>query len=154
MTKLTEVWDKLGVTAWQFKIVSLRERGMPEWDAWNAVVMEWMQAGNFEPLLEMIKDNPIGGLRGPVLDLLAQMLKDGRLVVPPGNGRPVDLEAAVRNEFAADIYEDNRERWRDDDTGKPLASEVLFEAVGSLAGKSPDTVRQAVKARRKANPKS
>jgi hypothetical protein len=151
MTELTKIWDKLGVTPWEFKIASLRERGMPEHDAWNAVVMEWMQAGNFRPLLAMIKDNPIVGLRGgPVLNLLAQMLASGRLVVPRGNGHPVDLEAGVRDQFAADIYEDGRESFRVDDTGEPIPSEALFEIVGSMAGKSPDSVRKAVKAKRKA----
>ena len=152
MTELTKIWDKLGVTPWEFKIASLRADGMPEHDAWNAVVMEWMQAGDFQPLLAMIKDSI--GLRGPVLALLAQMLADGRLVFRHVNGRPVDLEAGVRDAFAADIYEDGRTSLVVDGTGGPLPSEVLFEIVGGMAGKSPDTVRQAVKARRKANPKS
>lgn len=51
MTKLTEIWDKLGVTPWQFKIASLHEAGMSEWEAKNKVVMEWMLAGDFRPKL-------------------------------------------------------------------------------------------------------
>ena len=122
---------------------------MNEWEAKNKVVMEWMQAGDFRPLLAMIKESQIGVLRGPALGLLVQMLADGRLVLQRGNGHPPDLEAAVRDEFAADIYEDCRSTLRDDDTGGPVPSEALFEIVGSMAGKGPDSVRKAVKAKRK-----
>jgi len=148
------IWDQLsqlGVTPWGYKIASLRKAGMPEDEAKNKVVMEWMQAGNFRPLLARIKET--GLLRGPVLDLLAQMLDSSQLTLRSGPGRPPDPEAAVRDQFAADVYEDCRKCFVVDDTGRPIPSGVLFEIVGSMTDVGGDSVRSAVKAKRKSNRK-
>jgi len=152
MREKTNFWDQAGLTLWDYKIDSLRVAGMSEDDARNAVVMEWMRAGDFRPLLAMIKNSRIG-LRGPVLGLLAQMLASGQLVLrAAGPGRPPDPEAAVRSEFVADVYDDCRKSLRDDDAGGPVRSEVLFEAVGKMAGVGDESVKKAVKAKRKQRP--
>jgi hypothetical protein len=148
------IWDQLGqlgVTPWDYKIASLRKAGMSEDEAKNKVVMEWMQAGNFRPLLARIKENGI--LRGPVLGLLAQMLASGQLTLKAGPGRPPDPEAAVRDQFAADIYEDCRECFVVDDTGRPIPSDALFEIVGSMMDVGDESVKKALKAKRKSNRK-
>src|SRR5262249_13144667 len=145
---MTKIWDQMGLTPWGYEIAGLQgEAGMNEWEAKNKVVMKWMQAGDFRPLLAMIKES--GVLRGPALGLLARMLASGQLVLRSGPGRPPDPEAAVRGQFAADTYEDCRECFRVDDTGEPIPSDVLFDVLGSITGVGEDSVRQAVKAKRK-----
>jgi hypothetical protein len=145
---MTKIWDQLKLDPWDYEIAVLGDTsGMPWHQARSKVVMKWMRAGDFRPLLAMIKETGI--LRGPEVGLLAQMLASGQLVLRNGPGRPPDPEAAVRDQFAADTYEDCRECFRVDDTGEPIPSDVLFDVLGSITGVGEDSVRQAVKAKRK-----
>jgi hypothetical protein len=143
---MRKVWDQLKLKPWDYEIASLAEVSGNEHEAKNKVVMKWMQAGDFRPLRWMIKKE--GVLRGPVLHLLARMLATDQLTLKGGRGRPQDLEAAARDEFAADTYEDSRTHLRLED-GKEVGSDDLFRAVGSVVGTGQESVRQAVTARRK-----
>ena len=114
---------------------------MPEHEARSFVIMRWMKAGNFRPMLAAIKKN--GLLREPVLGLLVQMIETGELAFKQkGRGRPPDPEADVRNLFNADVYEDFLRHYQ-------VSSEGLFEAIGSVSGVGHESARQAVKAKRK-----
>ena len=144
---MTKIWDQMGLTPWDYEIAGLQEEaGMNEWEAKNKVVMKWMRAGDFNPLLWMIKKEGI--LRGPALGLLVQMIATGQLKVKKGRGRPQDPEAAAKDQFAADTYED----CRNDPELKEVRSDDLFRSVGSISGVGEDSVRGAVTGKRK--PKS
>ena len=99
---MRKIWTQLGLTPWEYEIASLADVSGNEHEAKNKVVTEWMRAGDFKPLLWMIKKEGI--LRGPALSLLARMLATGQLTFKGGPGRPQDPEAAVRDQFAADTY--------------------------------------------------
>ena len=147
---MRKVWDQLKLKPWDYEIARLGEAQGLSWAAAReAVVMEWMRAGKFDPLLAMIKESRIGVRHGPVLNLLVQMLASGQLTLQRGNGRPHDPEAAARDKFVADTYEDCRSALKVDDTGEPIRSELLVETLGSMAGTSHDSVRKAIKASRK-----
>jgi hypothetical protein len=80
------------------------------------------------------------------------MIETGQLAFKQeGGGRPLDPEADVRNLFAADTYEDFLKNVDKANSDK-LTSDDLFGAVGSAFGSSPENVRQAVTAKRKAKP--
>jgi hypothetical protein len=81
-------------------------------------------------------------LRGPVLGLLREMIDTGQLTVKTGRGRRPDPEAAIRDEFAADTYEDFLKDHQ-------VSSDDLFRVIGSVTGVGDDSVRQAVTAKRK-----
>jgi hypothetical protein len=144
---MKKIWEQFkeqtGLEPWEYQIASLAEVGGDEYEVRDKVVMEWMQAGDFRPLLWMIKKQ--GHLRGAVLNLLAQMLADGQLTLKAGRGPPQDPEAAVAHQYAADAYED----CRNDPELKELSSDDLFDVVGSAFGSSEQSVRQAVTAKRK-----
>ena len=147
------VWDRLGVKPWDYEIDCLRVEGMPEHEARNKVVMQWMQVGDFRPLLAMIRESQLGVLRGPVLNLLVQMLANGRLKLSGGpGGRPFNPEIAVRDQVVADVFEDCRECFLVDETGEPIPVHVLVEILGGMACVSEDSIRQVLKARRKSKP--
>ena len=137
---MRKIWTQLGLEPWEYETAYRAEQGMPEHEAKSFVIMRWMKAGDFRPLLAAIKKN--GLLREPVLGLLVQMLESGELTFKQGPGRPLDPEAAVRNMFAADTYEDFLRHYQ-------VSSEGLFEVVGSVSGVGHESVRQAVKAKRK-----
>jgi hypothetical protein len=135
-----KVLERMGLEHWEFEIHRLREGGMSEPDAKNKVVMDRMLAGNFRPLLTIIRSE--GVLRGPALRLLAQMLADKRLVFKKkGRGRPTDPEADFRDELIADAYD----HWR----SHGVSHEDLTRAIGEVGGVSPDSVRQTVTKHRK-----
>jgi hypothetical protein len=143
---MRKVWDQLKLKPWDYQIARLGEAQGLSWDAAReAVVMEWMRAGNFDPLLAMIKESRIGVRHGPVLNLLVKMIESGQLTLQRGNGRPLDPEAAARDKFVADTYED----CRTDPELKEVRSEDLFRSVGSISGVGEDSVRQAVTDKRK-----
>jgi hypothetical protein len=100
---MRKVWDQLKLKPWDYEIARLGEAQGLSWAAAReAVVMEWMRAGKFAPLLEMIKESRVGVRHGPVLGLLVQMIESRQLVLRNGPGRPLDLEAAAKNKFVAD----------------------------------------------------
>ena len=140
---MRKIWTQLGLTPWEYEIARLAEISGNEHEAKNKVVMEWMRAGDFKPLLWMIKKEGI--LRGPVLSLLAEMLATGQLTIQKSKGRPQDREAAARDQFVAATYED----CRTDPELKEVRSEDLFRSVGSISGVGEDSVRQAVTEKRK-----
>ena len=140
---MRKIWTQLGLTPWEYEIARLAEISGNEHEAKNKVVMEWMRAGDFKPLLWMIKKEGI--LRGPVLSLLAEMLATGQLTIQKSKGRPQDPEAAARDQFVAATYED----CRTDPELKEVRSEDLFRSVGSISGVGEDSVRQAVSEKRK-----
>jgi hypothetical protein len=132
---MKKVFDQIGADPWDYEIDQLRvEQGMNPWDAKDFVIMKWMQAGDFRPLLAQIKRE--GVLRGSALGLLVRMLQSGQLVLKnEGRGRPDDPEAAVRDDLAAYTYEDLR---------KEVASADLFRELAKVAGVSEESVRMAV----------
>src|SRR5262249_43650122 len=139
-----KIWTQLGLEPWEYEFNSIAvETGMAAHEAKNKVVMEWMRAGNFEPLLWMIKKE--GMLRQPIVGLLAQMIATGQLTFKKGGGRPPGQEAAAKDRFAADTYED----CRTDPELEEVSSDDLFRTVGSVSGVGEDSVRQAVKNKRK-----
>jgi hypothetical protein len=136
---MTKVWNKLGLDPWDYEIALRVDQGMDPQKAKELVIRRWMQAGDLRPLSATIKKD--GLLRGSVLGLLVQMIDTGRLKVPRKQGHPQDPEAAVRDQFAADTYE---EFLKDCVVG----SDDLFGAVARVCGVSEQSVRQAVTARR------
>src|SRR6516225_229914 len=136
---MRKVWSQLksqlNLEPWDWEINLLHEQGMSEHEAKCYVIMKWMKAGNFKPMLASIKENKV--LRAPVLSLLAQMIETGQLTFKKGRGRPSDPEAAVRDLFAADAYEDFLKHHQ-------VKSDVVFRALGRVAGVSEESVRQAV----------
>ena len=140
---MRKIWTQLGLTPWEYEIASLAEVSGNEHEAKNKVVMKWMRAGDFNPLLWMIEKEGI--LRGPALGLLAQMLATGRLRVKKGRGRPQDPETAAKDQFAAATYED----CRNDPELKDVRSDDLFRSVGSISSVGEESARQAVTTKRK-----
>ena len=139
-----KIWTQLGLESWEYEFNSVAvETGTTAHEAKNKVVMEWMRAGNFQPLLWMIKKE--GMLRQPIVNLLAQMIATGQLTFKKGRGRRTDPEAAARDRFAADTYED----CRTDPELEEVTSDDLFRTVGSVVATGEDSVRQAVKNKRK-----
>jgi hypothetical protein len=141
---MRKIWNQLGLDPWDYEINLLADKGMNAWKAKSFVIMKWMQAGDLRPLSAAIKKD--GVLRGPVLGLLAQMIESGQLTFRKGRGRPDDPEAAARDQFAADIYEDFLRE-------NQVSSDDLFRAIGSVSGASEESVRQAVTNKRR-KPKS
>lgn len=136
---MTKVWDKLKLDPWDYEIELRVEQGMDRHKAEEHVICRWMLAGNLKPLSATIRKH--GLLAGPILTLLMQMIENGWLVVNRGRGRPTEPEAATRDEFAADTYEDFQRYYK-------VGSDDLFRAVAAVCGVSEQTVRQAVSARR------
>jgi hypothetical protein len=136
---MRKIWNQLGLDPWDYEINLLADKGMNAWKAKSFVIMKWMQAGDLRPLSAAIKKD--GVLRGPVLGLLAKMIDTGQLTFRKGRGRPDDPEAAARNKFVADIYEDFLREYQ-------VSSDDLFRAIGSVSGASEQSVRQAVTTRR------
>ena len=135
-----KIWTQLGLEPWEYELNSIAvDTGMTAHEAKNKVVMEWMRAGDFRPLLWMIRKE--GMLRAPVVGLLARMIATGQLRVKKGRGRRPDPEAAARDQFAADTYEDFLKHYE-------VGSDELFEILGSVTGKGEGSVRQAVTAKR------
>jgi hypothetical protein len=139
---MKKVWNQLGAGPWDYEIDALRvEQRMDLYKAKCLVIMKWMQAGDLRPMLAAIKKD--GVLRGPVLGLLVQMIESGQLAFKKGGrGRRPDPEAAVRDHLAADIYEDFLKDHQ-------VSSDDLFRAIGSVAGVSVESVRQAVTTKRR-----
>lgn len=136
---MTKVWNQLKLDPWDWEIELRVDQGMDRQKAKEHVIQRWMKAGDFRPLSAAAKKQ--GWLRGPVLALLVQMIDTGQLTVNKGKGRPQDPEAAARDEFAAETYEDFLKYYK-------IASDDLFKTVASVCGVSEQTVRQAVSARR------
>jgi len=136
---MKKLWNQLGLDPWDFEIVLRVDQGMDEQKAKEHVIQRWMEAGDLRPLSAAAKKQ--GLLRGPILSLLVRMIDDGQLVVNRGKGRPQDPEATVRDEFAADTYEDFLKYYE-------IGSDDLFETVAAVCGVSEQVVRQAVTARR------
>jgi hypothetical protein len=130
-------WNELGLTPWDYQINLLADQGTDLWKAKSLVIMKWMRAGDFKPMVAQIRKE--GVLRGPALGLLVRMIESGELVFKKGRGHPQDPEAAARNEFAADTYE---EFLKDDEV--KVSSEDLFRTIGTVTGSSVESVRQAV----------
>jgi hypothetical protein len=144
---MRKIWNDLGLTPWDYEINLLAEQeGMNPWVAKSHVIMKWMKAGDFRPLLAQIKKE--GVLRGPALGLLVKMIESGELEFKKGRGHPNDPEAAARDEFAADTYEEFLK-----DPEVKVASDDLFRAIGSVTGSSVESVRQAVTNKRKSKGK-
>jgi hypothetical protein len=143
---MRKIWTDLDLTPWDYEINLLAEQeGMNPWVAKSHVIMKWMKAGDFRPLLAQIKKE--GVLRGPALGLLVQMIERGELAFKKGRGHPNDPEASARDQFAADTYE---EFLKDAE----VASDDLFRTIGKVTGSSVESVRQAVTTkRRKPKPK-
>ena len=144
---MRKIWTQLGLKPWEYEIARLAEINGNEHEAKNKVVMDWMRAGDFDPLLWMIKKEGI--LRGPALGLLAQMLATGRLRVKKGRGRPQDPETAAKDQFAAATYED----CRNDPELKDVRSDDLFRSVGSISSVGEESVRHALTTKRKGKPR-
>jgi|SRR5262249_38526735 len=140
---MRKIWTQLGLTPWEYEIARLAEVSGNEHEAKNKVVMEWMRAGDFNPLLWMVKKERI--LREPVLTLLVEMITTGQLTVKKGRGRPQDPETAAKDQFAADTYED----CRNDPELKEVRSDDLFRSVGSISSVGEESARQAVTTKRK-----
>jgi hypothetical protein len=70
------------------------------------------------------------------------MIDSGQLTVKTGRGRRPDPEADIRDEFAADTYEEFLKDYE-------VSSDDLFRVIGSVAGVSDESIRQAVTARRR-----
>jgi hypothetical protein len=139
---MKKIWNQLGAGPWDYEIDVLSvEQGMNRYKAKCLVIMKWMKAGDPRPLLAAIKED--GVLRGPVLGLLVQMIESGQLTFRKGVGRGPDPEAAVRDHLAADTYEDLRKDHQE------VGSDDLFRAIGSVAGVSEESVRQAVTTKRR-----
>jgi hypothetical protein len=137
---MRKVWKQLGLTPWDYEINLRIDQGMDPHKAKSLVIQRWMKAGDFRPLAAAIKKE--GVLRGPILSLLVQMIDTGQLMVPAKQGRPQDPEAAARDEFAADTYEDFLK-------DHVVGSDDLFRAVAEVCGVSEQVVRQAVTDRRR-----
>jgi hypothetical protein len=138
-------WNELGLTPWDYEINLLADqKGMNPWVAKSHVIMRWMQAGDFRPLLAQIKKE--GVLRGPALGLLVRMIESGELTFRKGRGRPNDPEASVRDQFAADTYEEFLKDHQ-------VSSDDLFRVIGKVTAASVESVRQAVTTKRKAKGK-
>jgi hypothetical protein len=135
---MKKIWDQLG-DPWDWEIALRVDQGMDEWKARDHVISRWMKAGDLRPLAASARKR--GWLRGPILDLLIQMIGDGQLVVNKGRGRPADPAADARDEFAADTYEDFLKHYQ-------VGSDDLFRSVAAVCGVSEQVVRQAVTARR------
>jgi hypothetical protein len=136
-------WNQLGLTPWDYEINLIAEKeGMDAWKAKSHVIMKWMKAGDFRPLLAQIRKE--GVLRGPALGLLVQMIESGELMFRKGRGHPNDPEAGARDEFAADTYEEFLK-----DYEVKVSSDDLFRTIGSVVGTGEESVRQAVKTRRR-----
>jgi hypothetical protein len=137
---MKKVLTQLALKPWDYEIALRVDQGMETWKAKELVIRRWMQAGDLGPLSATIKKD--GVLRGPILSLLVKMIDSGQLgFIRKGGGRPKDPEAGVRDEFAADTYE---EFLKDAVVG----SDDLFRAVARVCGISVDSVRQAVTERR------
>jgi hypothetical protein len=106
-------------------------------DKARAVAMfRWLWHGDLRPLEAAISEGR--PLPQCVLNLLADMIADGRLRVAGRRGRPKKPERSMRDYVAALAYE------REDG-----ASNEAFDRIAKLIGKSDRTVRQAVTAWRK-----
>jgi hypothetical protein len=137
---MRKIWTQLGRKPWDYEIALRIDQGMDQQKAKELVIRRWMQAGDLRPLSAAIKKD--GLLRGSVLGLLGQMIDSGELAFNrKGRGRPDDPEAAARNEFAADTYEDFLK-------DHVVGSDDLFGAVARVCGVSEQSVRRAVTARR------
>jgi hypothetical protein len=144
---MRKVWTDLDLTPWDYEINLLAEQeGMNPWVAKSHVIMKWMKAGDFRPLLAQVRKE--GVLRGPALGLLVQMIERGELRFKKGRGHPQDPEAAARDAFAADTYED----FQNNELEKPSSGD-LFRTIGTVTGSSEESVRQAVTTKRKSKPK-
>jgi hypothetical protein len=137
---MRKIWNQLGLEPWDYEINLRIDQGMDQQKAKELVIQRWMQAGDLRPLSAAIKKD--GLLRGSVLSLLVQMIDTGQLMVPAKQGRPQDPEAAARDEFAADTYEDFLK-------DHVVGSDHLFRAVAEVCGVSEQSVRQAVTDRRR-----
>jgi hypothetical protein len=141
---MRKILTQLGLEPWEYELNSIAvETGMTAHEAKNKVVMEWMRAGDFRPLLWMIKKE--GMLRQPIVNLLAHMIATGQLTFKKGRGRPPDPEAAVRDMFAADTYEDLRK----DPEVSHIISDDLLDATGTAFGVSEEAARRALTNSRK-----
>jgi hypothetical protein len=139
---MKKVLEKLGMKEWQLRINRLQaEEGLSEFEARHKVVMEYMQWGDFKPLLWIIRESKFG-LRGPALDLLAKMIAEGRLELKLDHGRPFNPKADEIGKLAADTYEDVLKYY-------DVKTEGLREAIADEAGISVETVKKAVTKRRK-----
>jgi hypothetical protein len=136
---MRKIWTQLGRKPWDYEIALRVDQGMDQQKAKELVIRRWMQAGDLRPLSAAIKKD--GLLRGSVLGLLVQMIDTGQLKVPAKRGHPQDPEAAARNEFAADTYEEFLKE-------AVVGSDDLFGAVARVCGVSEQSVRRAVTARR------
>jgi hypothetical protein len=137
---MRKIWNQLGLEPWDYEIALRIDLGMDQQKAKELVIRRWMQAGDLRPLSAAVKKD--GLLRGSVLRLLVQMIDTGQLKVPAKQGHPQVPEAAARDEFAADTYE---EFLKDHVVG----SDDLFRAVAEVCGVSEQSVRQAVTDRRR-----
>ena len=134
------VWSEIGLDPWDYEIALRIDQGMEPWQAKGHVIRRWMRAGDLRPLSATIRKD--GLLRGPILELLGEMIESGQLTARKGRGHPQDPEAGVRDEFAADTYEEFLKE-------AVVGSDDLFEAVAQVCCISVESVRQAVTARRK-----
>lgn len=152
---MRKVWSQLksqlNLEPWDWEMNLLHDQGMDPYKAECLVITKWMKAGNFKPMLASIRENKV--LRGPALGLLVKMIESGQLTFKKGRGRPPDPEAAVRNLLSADTYEDFLKEEQDFLRDHRVNSEGLFRAIGSLGGRSEESIRQAVTAKRKAKTK-
>jgi hypothetical protein len=137
---MRKIWSQLGLDPWEWEINLLIEQGTEEYKAKSLVIMSWMKAGDARPLLWAIKKN--GMLRGPVLGLLAQMLESGELTFRKGRGRRRDPEAAARDKWIADTYDDFKKYYQIDDG-------ELVDTLGSATGVSEESARRALTNKRK-----
>jgi hypothetical protein len=147
---MRKIWSQIGLDPWDWQINLLVEGGMDRHKAKSIVVMNWMKAGDPGPLLALIREEKM--LRGPALWLLVQMLQSGQLVFKKGRGRRPDPEAAARDQFAADTYEEMLKEEQEFLKDYEVNSDRLFRAIGAATGVSEESVRQAVTTSRKPKP--
>jgi hypothetical protein len=123
----------------------IEKRGLDPEEARIVTILRWTYHGDFRPLAEAIR---VGRVPAEVLNLLYDMIVDGRLKVVHRKyrGRPRSPEAQARKIGIASVYGEARL--------SGFSSKEAFEQIAEALGMSEQTLRQAVTAWRKAQPKA
>jgi hypothetical protein len=93
-----------GHDPWEIEIAFNVQRGVDPDNAELVTIIYWMARGDLRPLAAALKkEEPPDPL---VLDCLARLIDEGRLIVKPkGRGRPKELAVNARDIIAAKLYE-------------------------------------------------
>jgi hypothetical protein len=134
-----DIFDLIRHRAWEIEVEMHIEHGVDPYDAWMATVLRWMQAGDLRPLAAAWKEGHEPD--GNILDLLSDMIEDGRLKVHNTGGRPTEPALTIRDMCIASYY--------DGAIAYGKSFEAALEGLAKAFGTSPETIRKVVERLRK-----